>query len=477
MLERQRPTLRPALRVGLRPPPRFGLRPTPRVRRRPTLRVTLTALVTLAVGLALALASVALVAGMSHTLVGDVKAAAVREVDRVAEELATGKPATEQRYSPADVVTVIRVEDEHGRVVQTLPELPTEPSPDRPTTPPSGEVVRVPDRDLVVASRTVDTPDGVRTVSAVSRLGPISRSIDLVVRALWIATPLLTAFVGLLTWFAVDRALRPVEAIRKRAEVISHSTLGERLPRQRTGDEVERLTTTLNAMLDRLDEGARRQREFVSDASHELRTPLAAIRAELEVSLAHRGADDWQAVAGRLLADHRRLDRLTGDLLMLARTDDPTVSRRAESVRLDEIVAGELRAVRGAEVVPSLGDPVEVTGVVAELARLARNLLDNADRHADGRVEVRVTTAGGRAVLSVDDDGPGIPEEQRARVFERFVRLGDGSRARGDGGVGLGLAMVRGIARRHGGDVTVTASPLGGARFEVQLPLSPAQVV
>lgn len=451
-------------------------RPTLRVTRRPTLRVTLTALVTVAVGLALALASVALVTGMSHTLIGDVKAAAVREVDRVADDLAGGKPVTDQRYSPADVVTVIRVEDEDGRVVQTVPELPTASPPDRPTARPSGEPARIPADDLVVASRTVVTPDGVRTVSAVSRLGPISRSIDLVVRALWVGTPLLTAFVGLLTWFAVDRALRPIEAIRKRAEAISHSTLGERLPRPRTGDEVERLTATLNAMLDRLDEGARRQREFVSDASHELRTPLAAIRAELEVSLAHRGADDWQGVAGRLLEDHRRLDRLTGDLLMLARTEDSTVSRRAESVRLDEVVAGELRAVSRAEVVASLGQPVEVTGVVAELARLARNLLDNADRHSGGRVEVRVGIAGGRAVFSVDDDGPGIPAEQRARVFERFVRLGDGSRARGDGGVGLGLAMVRGIARRHGGDVTVTASPLGGAHFEVQLPLSPTQV-
>lgn len=451
-------------------------RPTLRVTRRPTLRVTLTVLVTVAVGLALALASVALVTGMSHTLIGDVKAAAVREVDRVADDLAGGKPVTDQRYSPADVVTVIRVEDEDGRVVQTVPELPTASPPDRPTARPSGEPARIPADDLVVASRTVVTPDGVRTVSAVSRLGPISRSIDLVVRALWVGTPLLTAFVGLLTWFAVDRALRPIEAIRKRAEAISHSTLGERLPRPRTGDEVERLTATLNAMLDRLDEGARRQREFVSDASHELRTPLAAIRAELEVSLAHRGADDWQGVAGRLLEDHRRLDRLTGDLLMLARTEDSTVSRRAESVRLDEVVAGELRAVSRAEVVASLGQPVEVTGVVAELARLARNLLDNADRHSGGRVEVCVGIVGGRAVFSVDDDGPGIPAEQRARVFERFVRLGDGSRARGDGGVGLGLAMVRGIARRHGGDVTVTASPLGGAHFEVQLPLSPTQV-
>jgi signal transduction histidine kinase len=284
---------------------------------------------------------------------------------------------------------------------------------------------------------------------------------------LLVAAPLLTLFVGTLTWFAVDRSLRPVEAIRRRAEAISHSTLDDRLPAPRTRDEVARLTATLNEMLDRIDEGARRQREFVADASHELRTPLAAMRADLEVALIRPDGADWPAMGRRLLEDHRRLDRLTGDLLLLARLDD-AAARQVEQVRLDEVVAGELPVVRRAELDVDLA-PVVVTGVVPELTRLVRNLLDNADRHAAGQVAVRLSVDGDSAVLTVADDGPGVPATQRDRVFDQFVRL-DSSRARNSGGAGLGLAMVRRIASGHGGEVTVGTSALGGARFDVRLP-------
>jgi signal transduction histidine kinase len=316
----------------------------------------------------------------------------------------------------------------------------------------------------VLAWRTVSTPDGERIVLAISRLGAITRSVNLVIGSLLVATPLLTLFVGFLTWLAVGRALRPVEAIRRRADVISHSTLDERLPPPRTGDEVGRLTVTLNEMLDRIAEGARRQREFVSDASHELRTPLAAMRADLEVSLAAR--DAWPAVGRRLLTDHHRLERLTGDLLLLARLDDAGTGTR-EPVRLDAVVAGELAAVL-APVTAELA-PVTVVGVEPELARLVRNLLENADQHAAGRVEVRLRADRDAVVLTVDDDGPGVPAEQRDRVFDRFFRL-DASRARMSGGAGLGLAMVRRIVDSHGGEVSVGVAPLGGARFEIRLP-------
>ncbi|WP_261575351.1 sensor histidine kinase, partial [Frankia gtarii] len=342
-------------------------------------------------------------------------------------------------------------------------------------------------RNLVVAARTVRTPDGPRTVRAVSRLGQVTASVHVVQRALLVATPLLTVLVGALTWFAVDRALRPIEAVRRRAEVISHSTLGERLPHARTGDEVERLTATLNAMLDRLAAGARRQRQFVSDASHELRTPLAAMRAELEISLTYRGDTDWRLAATRLLDDHRRLDRLTGDLLLLARVDDdPAPTARDGPVDLAAVVDGELAVVTRVRSTADLV-PVLTVGVEADLVRLVRNLLDNADRHAATTVAVQLRRVGGDdgtggstppfgpsggwAVLTVDDDGPGIPAVDRERVFDRFVRL-DAGRDRDSGGSGLGLAIVRGVAHRHGGTVTATAAPAGGARFEVRLPLA-----
>lgn len=458
-------------------------RPSRRTPRRVgSLRVRLTAAVTVVVGATLTLAAVMLVGAISRSLVGEVRDAAVRDVDLVADALAHGEPATFQPRSLAEIAMVVQVQDEHGTVVQTIPSLPVDAVPQRSLSPEEQRLVRDRVRNadqgtsmtstdgLVVASRTVSTPDGRRTVLAVSRLGPITRSVNLVADSLLVATPLLTLLVAVSTWFAVDRALRPIEAIRRHAERISHSTLGERLPPQATGDEVARLTATLNEMLSRLEEGARRQREFVSDASHELRTPLAAMRADLEVTLSRRSAADWPAMAHRLLDDHRRLDRLTSDLLLLARLDDAGGVARREQVRLDELVEGELRTVSRAELTADL-HPAEVTGVVAELVRLVRNLLENADRHAGTRVGVELRVCDGDAVLIVDDDGPGVPEEQRSRVFDRFYRL-DSSRARTSGGAGLGLAMVRRVVEGHQGSVQIETSPSGGARFEVRLPLS-----
>ncbi|MBN6037082.1 cell wall metabolism sensor histidine kinase WalK [Amycolatopsis sp. 195334CR] len=444
----------------------------PRVRPR-SLRLRLTLVVTLAVGLALTVASFVLVNSMSNTLFGGMAESAAAQVDKVAEAVERGQPLPPE--DPASA-TMILVEDQAGKVVASVPQTGQQAVEGRPVPVERARATgaaegRPPAEDFeIVPARQVSTPQGeVRTVRAISRSGQITQSIDLVVNSLLVAAPVLTIFVGWLTWFAVDRALRPIEAVRRRAEAISHSTLDERLPEQDTGDEVGKLTSTLNRMLDRIASGARRQREFVSDASHELRTPLAAMRAELEVSLAHRDSADWRNVATRLLDDHRRLERLTGDLLTLARLDEAAVSRRAEPVHLDEIVAGEITAVRHAEVRPSL-TPVVVTGVVPELVRLVRNLLDNADKHASGVVEVSLSVDARHALFTVDDDGPGVPPDQRERVFDRFFRV-DGSRDRASGGVGLGLALVRRIARSHGGEVTVTASPsLGGARFEVRLP-------
>jgi signal transduction histidine kinase len=441
--------------------------------RRWSLRVRLTVLVTVAVGVALAGASVALVSVMSHSLVGDVEEAARTAVDDVAADLVAGRVPT--AVVPPESLSLLRIQDENGQVVQQIPdspsqalsldELPPELRDARAAARDAAPKTVRPSDDVVLAWRTVSTPDGPRTVLALSRLGPVTAGVNVVVDALLVVAPLLTLFVGALTWFAVGRALRPVEAIRRRADVISHSTLTERLPEPGTRDEVARLTGTLNEMLDRLDDGARRQREFVADASHELRTPLAAMRADVEVAL--RRDADWPAVARRLLGDHRRLDRLTGDLLLLARLDDRPRGA-SEEVRLDEVVAGELSVVQRVEMEVDLA-PVVVTGAVPELTRMVRNLLDNADRHAATRLAVRLSVEAGAAVLTVDDDGPGVPAAQRDRVFDRFFRL-DQSRARTSGGAGLGLAMARRIARGHGGDITVGVAPSGGARFVVRLP-------
>ena len=289
---------------------------------------------------------------------------------------------------------------------------------------------------------------------------------------MWFTVPLLIALVGFAVWYLAGRALRPVEAIRAEAEEITGTTIHRRVPEPATDDEVGRLARTMNAMLDRLEESSQRQRRFVSDASHELRSPLASIRANLEVALRNSDRADWPAVAGRALAEDERMENMVTDLLDLARLDETTEGTPIESlpeVDLDELVLDE--TVRPHRV------PVDTTRVSAgrvhgrreQLARVVRNLLDNADRHARSRVALALQNGDGTVELTVDDDGPGIPADDRERVFDRFTRLDDG-RARDAGGLGLGLAMVKTIVEGHGGTIEIDDAPLGGARVAVRLP-------
>lgn len=454
-------------------------------------------LATVAVALALVVASVVLVWAVERTVVGQVRDAARDEVERVAAALVAGEALTgPDEVTFGGTAVLVLVQDEAGEVVDTVPSVGSESRlhqvrrgvdladvgailhddietlaeevPDRRADHVFDTRIAHADGDLVVASRSVDSPEGARTVVAISPLAEVAQSVDAVIRALWVTAPLLVLFVAATTWVAVDRSLRPVEQIRRQADAISHSTLSGRLPQPASAGELHRLTATLNEMLGRLEAGARRQREFIADASHELRTPLAAMRAELEVALAHADTAQWQPTARRLLADQRRLEQLATDLLTLARLEETGGHRDAEPVDLASIVTVELDSITALELETDVR-PVQVRGSAADLTRLVRNLVDNADRHADRRMAVSLGEEAGHAVLRVDDDGPGVPEPDRGRVFERFTRL-DGSRARASGGVGIGLALVRRVAEGHDGSVTVGDAPLGGARFEVRIP-------
>jgi signal transduction histidine kinase len=228
----------------------------------------------------------------------------------------------------------------------------------------------------------------------------------------------------------------------------------------------------MNAMLARLQAAQAAQRRFVADASHELRSPLATIATGLELlSRGNAGPDAVEALRG----ETARLGRLVDALLLLARADERGLTPRREDVDLDEVAQAEQRR-------PSVGialrvdaAPVRVVGDRARLAQVVRNLVDNACRHARSAVVVSVRRSDGHAELDVADDGPGVPPDQRARVFERFVRLDD-ARARADGGAGLGLAIVAEVVAAHGGTVDVVGSPMGGALFRVRLPLPPDEV-
>ncbi|MER5214782.1 HAMP domain-containing sensor histidine kinase [Streptomyces sp. NPDC002838] len=279
------------------------------------------------------------------------------------------------------------------------------------------------------------------------------------------------------TWLAVGRVLRPVEAIRSEFADLSAHHLDRRVPVPRAGNEIARLATTMNDTLDRLQAAVDQQRQFVADASHELRTPLAALRAELELALNRPENANWPQVITDALGDTLRLQHLTTDLLLLARLDATNATPpHSRVLDLAELVRDELTrrpTPSHLTLLPHIAtDPVLVYGSYSLLARVLGNLLDNAERHANSTITVRLShdPDGGEAVLDVQDDGPGIPVEDHQRVFERFTRLDD-ARTRDAGGSGLGLAIAHRIATAHHGTLTLTLTPsVHGAHFTLRLP-------
>jgi signal transduction histidine kinase len=325
--------------------------------------------------------------------------------------------------------------------------------------------------------RVVARAVGQDTVLVGRPVAEVYRSMGVLRGHLLVVYPVLVLLLAAVGWRVVGAVLRPVEELRAGAESITGGGADagvDRLPVPASRDEIQRLAVTLNDMLDRLGAARAKQRAFVADAAHELRSPLAAMRTELEVAGRHGIPPD---LVPDLLADVLRLSRLVDDLLLLARADDagqPLRTPYAEPVRVRDLLEEVRERCRGARV------PVVLAGAVAPdltvagdrhaLLRALTNLVDNAVRHASGRVTLTAYPEGGAAVLEVTDDGPGIPAADRERVFDRFTRLDDG-RARDDGGAGLGLAIVRELVRQHEGTVQLgDASP--GLRARISLPAS-----
>jgi signal transduction histidine kinase len=373
---------------------------------------------------------------------------------------------------------LIQMLDEDGRVVVAGPGAETlaplarlRPGQSAKVTLPDTAPVEAAGEFLVVATGA-DTPPGRRTVLVARSTEAVAETTATVGELLAVGLPLLLAVVAVITWVVVGRTLAPVEAIRAEVDAISAAALYRRVRVPPADDEIGRLARTMNRMLGRLEQAQARQRRLVSDASHELRSPVAAIRQHAEVALAHPDRTTTAELAATVLAEDLRLQRLAEDLLLLNRVDEHTLALRRRPVDLDDLVFEEARRLRdssGLRVDTTAVSAGRVDGDAAGLRRVLRNLGDNAARHAADRLAFSLAERDGLVLLGVDDDGPGIPEADRARVFERFVRLDD-ARARDDGGSGLGLAIVAELAAAHGGMVAMAASPLGGARVEVTLP-------
>lgn len=285
---------------------------------------------------------------------------------------------------------------------------------------------------------------------------------------------LLASYLG---YRVAGAALTSVERMRRQAASITESDLTTRLPVPETGDELQRLGVTFNALLDRLADAVERERRLVSDASHELRTPLSVLRAELEVALLpDRSPDGLRAAIQSALEETQRLSRLADDLLVLARADQGQLPLRSEPLDVADLLEDARRRHAGAAAAAGrrLSTAVNIEGgavVLADSIRVAQaldNLMANALRHGEGPIRVRADggSAGG-VVITVSDAGPGFPETLIDHAFERFSQ---GDRSHSGTGSGLGLAIVDAIARAHGGSARAMNAPGGGASVSLELP-------
>jgi signal transduction histidine kinase len=432
-----------------------------------TLRARVSAVAALAVLAVLTAASIGLVVGQRTALLEAVDDHLDQQADAVASELEAGRPVRDVDLPSEDVFVEVIARDgtllaASGDLDERLP--PGAADEDVITVDlPDGDEARLLERDV----------DGV-TVRVAGSLDDLTDNTAALAGTLVVAVPVTSAVLAGIVWWAVGRALRPVEDLRARVDAVSASHLDRRLPEPDRPQEIARLARTMNAMLARLQRSAEQQRRFVADASHELRSPLARMRAELEVDATHPEAADPGATAVSVLAETVGVQRLVDDLLLLARSDAGAVAAaRRDPVDLDDVVgtvAGGLRRAGERRIDTTGVLPVQVPGDRAQLERLVGNLLDNAVRHAHDRIVVTLTAVPpGGAELTVTDDGPGIPAGERERVFERFTRVDD-ARTAGAGGAGLGLAIARDIAERHGGSLTLDTAEPAGARFVFAVP-------
>jgi heavy metal sensor kinase len=389
----------------------------------------------------------------------------------------TGGPLVERGESFAELL------DANGRVVQATDQI----GPHRLLTP--SDLARAREAAVFVNRRSVP---GLNEAARMLAL-PVQRghrrlilvvgatqenrreTLRSVVDAFLIGGPLALVLASLAGYLLAGAALRPIEAMRRRAADISASSLDDRLPVPPGRDEVSRLGKTLNEMLTRIADGLARERRFVADASHELRTPLALLKTELELALRHaRSREELEAAIRGAASDTERLARIADDLLLLARAEQGRVPLRREPVDVADVlesVAGRFRPraeLERRELTVEPADPLVVSADRALLEQALGNMVDNALHHGAGRVSLRADRRNGSAELHVSDEGGGFPPDFLDRAFERFSR---GRQAGEQKGSGLGLAIVETIADAHDGKAVAANGPAGGADVWIALSL------
>jgi signal transduction histidine kinase len=377
---------------------------------------------------------------------------------------------TEVREHPSATLA-FRVTGADGSTVASSPSgvwamAPPAPGDIRTVMPPGDPV-----RHRLVGRRVVSPSLGPVDVEAAMRLRFADAAIESLVEVCVLLLPVLLA-VALAAGYLLSRsALAPLERMDTAARRIGTGPPGDRLPRTGSGDELDRLAETLNDMLGRLEEASARNLRFAGDVAHEVRTPLSTIRARLESMPA--GGEPLAAT----IREVERLEALVKSLLLICRADEKREGPGSDPVDLSAVAGevaeffGPVAAARGIRFGNEVPPGLRVRGDPDSLRRALANLVDNALHACDpgGEVILRGDAAGGRVRAEVLDRGCGVPPESRGRIFERFFRVAEG-RARNPGGSGLGLALVRAVARAHGGDAAYAPREGGGSVFSIELP-------
>jgi heavy metal sensor kinase len=397
----------------------------------------------------------------------------------------------ETRYAPSLNDRFVRVSRQNGEILylSTAPASltfspSTLPPPVWPSSPETAHRLSLGNRrEMLLTSHTVAVQGGERyLVETGALLDEVQQDLRQWLIFLIAGLPVVAAIAVGGGYFLIKRALNPVDQIAATAERIGSHNLSQRLPVTHTGDELERLSITLNHMIQRLEEAFRHSRRFMADASHELRTPLTVLRGELE-SFVHEPnlAPDMRERLGSALEELERLVNIVEGLFAISRLD--AGEAQAESVKFDlaKLAASTtdqmslLGEDKNIKITCAATNDVWVEGDRARMKQVVVNLLDNAIKYTPqgGAVDLKVRTRDGKAILEITDNGIGIPADSLPRVFERFYRV-DEARSRELGGAGLGLSIVKSICSAHHGRVDATSTPGQGSVFRVELPLTSA---
>jgi signal transduction histidine kinase len=439
-----------------------------------SVRLRATVVATLLCAVVLVAGGILLVRTLDHQLTSTRDDLSRSRVHDLLDQAAAGGLAPVLRNVTDDSVAQVLGED--GQVIAASANIQGRPAIVAVPGSPSGQArtIQAPDDSETETYRvwiqSGTTATGRVTVVEGSSLESVREATSTLRRALALGVPLAVLVLALVTWAVLGRALGRLDRIRAQVDAIGPQQLDRRIAHDGRADEVGRLAATMNRMLDRVETSAQRQRQLVADVSHDLQGPLAAQRLSLDLALASPSVN-IDLLRTEVLGATSEMEHLVGDLLVLAAVDEG-VSVPTAAVDLDAIVLEEAARARtgGSKAVDTSrvsAGPVRANA--ADLHRIVRNLLDNAVTHAQSRVDLRVGVTDGWVCLDVADDGPGVPDAERDKVFERFHR-GDTARTRGSTGTGLGLAIAQSLAGRAGGRIEIVPAPTG-ANFRLTLPV------